>query len=80
MQFSETEIEQIITRKIVELTYKKVSSIDEELIDSRILNSITLVELAVELEKELAINISFMEINNDNFKSVSTIKNLIVKK
>ena len=80
MQFSETEIEQIISQKIVELTYKKVSSVDEELIESRILNSITLVELAVELEKATGLNISFMEINNDNFKSVSAIKKLILSR
>ncbi len=80
MQFSETEIRQIISQKILELTYKKVSSIDEELIENRILNSITIVELAVELEKELAISISFMEINIENFRSVNSIKNLILKK
>ncbi len=80
MRFSESEIQQIITQKILELTYKKVSSVDEELIENRVLNSITIVELAVELEKEFSINISFMEINNENFKTVSSIKNLTLKK
>lgn len=80
MQFTKTEIEQIISKKIVELTYKKISSLDEELIDSGILTSITLAELAVALEKELAVNISFMEINAANFKSVNAIRNLILQK
>jgi acyl carrier protein len=80
MQFSEENIVQIISQKIFELTYKKISSLDEELIDSGILTSITLAELAVELEKELAVSISFMEINKENFKSVNAIKNLMLKK
>jgi acyl carrier protein len=80
MQFSEEKIEQLISEKIFELTYKKISSPNEELVDSGILSSITLVELAVALEKELAISISFMEINKENFKTVNAIKNLILKK
>ena len=80
MQVTAEEIEQIIIQKIFELTYKKISSHDEELVDSGILTSITLAELAVELEKKLGINISFMEINATNFKSVNAIKNLILKK
>ncbi len=60
MQLSEEKIEQIISQKIFELTYKKISSPDEELVNSGILTSITLAELAVALERELAISISFM--------------------
>jgi len=80
MQLSEEKIEQIISQKIFELTHKKISSPDEELVDSGILTSITLAELAVALEKELAISVSFMEINKENFKSVAAIKNLMLKK
>jgi acyl carrier protein len=80
MQFSEENIAQIISSKIFELTYKKISSPDEELMDSGILTSITLAELAVALEKELVVSISFMEINKENFKSVNSIKNLMLRK
>ncbi len=80
MQLSEEKIEQIISQKIFELTYKKISSPDEELVNSGILTSITLAELAVALERELAISISFMEINKENFRSVNAIKNLILIK
>lgn len=79
MPLSEEKIEQIILQNIFELTYKKISSPDEELVDSGILTSITLAELAVALEKKLAVNISFMEINASNFKSVNAIKQLILK-
>ena len=77
MQFSEEKIISVISEKIFELTYKKVSSVDEELVDSGILTSITMVELAVVLEKALAVSISFMEINKENFKSVTAINKLI---
>lgn len=80
MQFSEEKIQQIISDKIFELTYKKISSSAEELVDSGILTSITLAELAVELEKELGVSISFMEVTKENFQTVNAIKNLILKK
>jgi acyl carrier protein len=80
MRFSEEEIEKIISEKIFELTFKKISSVNEELIDSGILGSITIAELAVGLEQELAITLSFMEINKENFKSINFIKNLLLKK
>lgn len=79
MQFSEEKISEIISGKIFELTYKKISSADEELVDKGILTSITVVELAVELEKAFSVSISFMEVNKENFNSVNAIKNLIQK-
>ena len=79
MQFSEEKITQIISEKIFELTYKKISSINEELVDSGILSSITIADLAVALEKEFSAPISFMEVTKENFKSVNAIKNLLLK-
>ena len=80
MRFSEEEITAIITKIIFDLTYKRISSSEEELIESGILSSITIAELAVELEKSFSVSISFMEINKENFNSVSAIKKLLVKK
>jgi acyl carrier protein len=80
MQFSEGKIEQLISDKIFELTYKKISSTTEELVDSGILSSVTIVELAVALEKEFTLTISFMEVTKENFKTVNAIKTLILKK
>jgi acyl carrier protein len=79
MQFSEEKISEIISEKIFELTYKKISSTNEELVDKGILTSITMVELAVELEKAFSVSISFMEVTKENFNSVIAIKNLIQK-
>ena len=80
MRFSEEKIEQIISEKIFGLTYKKITSANEELVDSGILSSITIAELAVELEKEFAVSISFMEVTKENFKTVNAIKTLLFKK
>ena len=80
MQFSEEKIEQLISEKIFELTYKKISSVNEELVDSGILSSITIAELTVVLEKEFSVSISFMEVTKENFKTVNAIKTLLLKK
>ena len=79
MSFSEEKITAIILEEIFKLTYKKVFSADEELVDKGILTSITMVELAVELEKAFSISISFMEINKENFNSLNAIKKLVQK-
>lgn len=80
MQFSEAEIEKTISEKIFGLTYKKVSSEREELIDSGILTSITIAELAVELERAFSVSFSFMEVSKENFRSVYMIKRLVSQK
>ncbi len=80
MHFSDGEIGKIITDKIFAISYKKISSEEEALVESGILSSITVVELAVELEKIFSVSISFMEINKDNFNTMAAIKHLIVKK
>ena len=48
MQFSEEKIASIISEKIAGLTHKKNVLPDEKLIESGILNSITIIELATE--------------------------------
>jgi acyl carrier protein len=80
MRFSEEEITATITKLIFGLTYKTISSEKEVLVDSGILSSITIAELAVELEKSFFVSISFMEINKENFNTLSSIKNLIKSK
>ena len=47
MRFSEEEITDLITKLIFGLTHKNISSENETLVDSGILNSITIAELAV---------------------------------
>ena len=80
MRFSEEEITAVITKLIFGLTHKTISSDKEELVESGILNSITIAELAVELEKTFSISVSFMEINKENFADLSAIKKLVQTK
>jgi acyl carrier protein len=80
MRFTEAEIEKIVSEKIFAFTHKKISSQEEELIESGILNSITLAELAVELEKTLSVSFSFMDINKENFSTPEKIKTFIQTK
>ena len=80
MQFSEEKIASIISEKIAGLTHKKNVLPDEKLIESGILNSITIIELATELEKTFSVSFSFMEISKVNFSSPNTIQSILVTK
>ncbi len=80
MSFSPPEIEKIISEKIFALTRKKISSPQEELIESGTLSSITMAELAVELEKTFSVSLNFMEVGKENFRSVDSLKRLLLQK
>jgi acyl carrier protein len=75
-----TEIQELVSKKIFSLTGKKNLSAHEELVASGILTSITIAELAVELEKVFELSFSFMEVSKENFSSVEAISRLIQKK
>lgn len=75
-----SEIEKVISEKIYSLAGKKIHAPGEELIDSGTLTSITMAELAVELEKIFSVHFSFMEVRKENFSSVESIAKLIRKK
>jgi acyl carrier protein len=80
MRFSEEEITARLSKLIFGLTHKTISSEKEELVESGILNSITIAELAIEIEKSFSVSVSFMEINKENFNDLHSIKNLIKTK
>ena len=65
--------------KIEEIAFSTVE-INEPLWSSGILDSITIVELAVEVENEFGIKIPFDEIIEDNFQTVSNLMAYISKK
>jgi acyl carrier protein len=80
MSATEEEIESVLKKLIFGLTHKIISSDEEELVESGILNSITIAELAIELEKSFSVSVSFMEINKENFTDLSAIKKLVQTK
>ncbi len=65
--------------KIEEVSFSEVE-VDEALWASGILDSITIVELAVEIEEEYDIEVPFFEIIEDNFQTVELIMKYISKK
>ena len=80
MSFSEEEITAAVSKLIFGLTHKTITSEKEELVESGILNSITIAELAVEIEKHFSVSISFMEISKEHFNDLHSIKNLVKNK
>jgi acyl carrier protein len=55
----------------------EVPSVDTDLIESSLLDSLSLVELIALLEEELGIEISLHEVDIDSFRSIRRIGELI---
>ncbi len=72
-------LEDFIISKIEELAFQRVSK-EDALWSSRILDSITIVELAVEIENEFNVDIPFDEIVTDNFETVALIMEYVKAK
>ena len=66
-----------ITRLLSERIHIEVPSADTDLMESGLLDSLTLVELMTSLEEEFGISISFDEIELDNFRSVERIAQFV---
>lgn len=73
------EIENFIIEKIEELTFTTVTA-DDKLWSDKILDSITIVELAVALELNYGIKIGNSEITVENFDSVSELVKFVTNK
>lgn len=71
-------MEEFIINKIEELSFTKVESNTPLWPD--VLDSITIVELSVELENNFGVSISIDEIIESNFKTVNTINQFIKNK
>lgn len=72
-------MEKFITDKIEEITFTEVSPTDS-LWEEKVLDSISIVELVVELEKEYNINVPFNEIVTENFETVERIVSYLKSK
>jgi len=65
-------MEKFIIDKIEEITFTEVGPTDS-LWEEKVLDSITIVELVVELENEYNIKVPFNEIITENFETVERI-------
>ena len=69
-------MEDFLKEKIEELTFESVDS-NESLIESGVLDSITVVDLAVFIENEYEVSIPFNEIKPEHFETIETIKSYV---
>jgi acyl carrier protein len=70
---SDLELHDKISRLLSEKIQIETSSIESDLVETGLLDSLKLVELMTSLEDEFGITISFDEIEIDNFRSVVSI-------
>lgn len=70
------DIELKTTKIVKQICFKQVD-VNQALVSSRFLDSIVLVDLAVELENEFGISIPFFDINEQNFETIKTISQYI---
>ncbi|MEN8913574.1 MAG: phosphopantetheine-binding protein [Flavobacteriales bacterium] len=69
-------MEEFLKEMIEELTFETVAK-DESLIESGILDSITVVDLAVSIENEVGVSIPFNEIKPENFETIEIIMDYV---
>jgi acyl carrier protein len=74
---SSTTIHETITKLLSERVHVEVPAVDTDLMESGLLDSLTLVELMAGLEEEFGFSISFDEIELDNFRSVNRIADYV---
>lgn len=70
---SDIQLHDKITRLLSDKIQIEASSIEADLVETGLLDSLKLVELMTSLEDEFGITISFDEIEIDNFRSVASI-------
>ena len=72
-------MENFIIEKIQEIAFAQVKS-EDSLWQSKVLDSITIVELIVEIETEYNITVPFKDIIEENFETVSRMVKYIASK
>ena len=66
------EIKLFIQEEIMTVAFKKVN-FDESLIESKLLDSITMIDILVSIEEKIGKKIPQHLINNENFDSINKI-------
>lgn len=72
-------MEEFLINAIEEVSFERVG-VTDSLWEEKVLDSITIVELAVEIENEFNIKIGFDEIIVENFETVELLMAFIKKK
>jgi acyl carrier protein len=71
-------LQEQITKLLSERVHVESPSVDTDLMESGLLDSLTLVELIVGLEEEFGIKIPFEEVELDHFRSVESIARFVI--
>jgi acyl carrier protein len=70
-----------VHQKLTELFAKKlnldVSSVDTDLVETGLLDSLTLVELLTQLEETFGVSISIDDLEFENFRSIASIAEFV---
>ena len=73
-----------IHQKLTELFAKKlnleVSSVDTDLVETGLLDSLALVELLAQLEETFGISVSTDDLEFENFRSITSIARFVVQR
>ncbi|MGD1847693.1 MAG: phosphopantetheine-binding protein [Salibacteraceae bacterium] len=69
-------LSEIVHEEVANLVFRSVAP-DEQLLESGLLDSITVVDLSVALEEHLDIKIPFTDIDATNFQTVNSICNYL---
>ncbi len=73
-----------VRQKLIELFAKKlsleVSSVDTDLVETGLLDSLSLVELLAQLEETFGVSISTDDLELENFRSIDSIAGFIVRR
>jgi len=72
------EIKELIQKEIKSIAFIEVD-FDTSLIKSNILDSLTVIDLAIFLEEQTDLNISARDINSENFDSINKIADYLKK-
>ena len=73
-----------IHRELTELFAKKlsleVSSVDTDLVETGLLDSLALVELLVQLEETFGVSVSTDDLELENFRSIASIAGFVARR
>jgi len=73
-----------IHQKLTELFAKKlsleVSSVDTDLVETGLLDSLTLVELLAQLEETFGVSVSTDDLELENFRSIASIAGFVARR
>ncbi len=73
------ELQQRLTDLFTNTLNLEVPSVEADLVEIGVLDSLTLVELLLSLEQEFGVRISLEEIAIDNFRSIASITQFVAQ-